>query len=88
MYKANFTNRFKKDYKICERRGFDMGAFETVFDILIKTGNLPSKYRPHNLSGNYKGFIDAHIKADWILIYAIRNNEIDFVRMGTHSDLF
>ncbi len=48
-----------------------MKAFEHVYDILVKTGKLPAKHKPHNLSGNWKGFIDAHIKPDWILIYNI-----------------
>lgn len=88
MYKANFTSRFKKDYKLCQRRGYDMSAFEAVYDLLTQTGKLPAQYKPHSLSGKWKGFIDAHIKPDWVLIYAINDGLIDFVRMGTHSDLF
>ncbi len=88
MYKANFTSRFKKDYKLCQKRGYDMVAFERVYDLLVDTGNLPIQYKPHNLSGRWSGFIDAHIKPDWVLIYAIKDEVIDFVRMGTHSDLF
>ncbi|MDA3820296.1 MAG: type II toxin-antitoxin system YafQ family toxin [Candidatus Delongbacteria bacterium] len=88
MYKANFTNKFKKDYKLCKKRGYDMKAFEDVYDILTKSGSLPAKYKPLNLSGNWVGFIDAHIKPDWILIYNVDGNRINFTRMGTHSDLF
>ena len=88
MYTANFTNRFKKDYKLCQKRGYDMQAFEAVFDLLIETGKLPGKYKPHRLSGKWQGFIDVHIKPDWILIYTVNDNEINFVRMGTHTDLF
>ena len=88
MYKASFTTRFKKDYKLCKKRGYDMQLFETLYDILTETGNLPQPYKPHPLSGKWAGYIDAHIKPDWILIYTVKENEIDFVRMGTHSDLF
>ena len=67
-----------------------MQLFEDVYDILENNGELPAKYKPHPLTGNWIGYIDAHIQPDWILIFKVDNKEnlIDFVRMGTHSDLF
>lgn len=90
MFTCNFTTKFKKDYKQCIKRGYNMNLFESVYDILENTGELPPKYKPHNLTGNWNGFIDAHIQPDWLLIYSINTQEktIDFIRMGTHSDLF
>lgn len=90
MYVCNFTNRFKKDYKKAIKRGKNMELFEKAFDLLEQYGELPSFYKPHLLSGNWIGFIDAHIQPDWVLIYKVDPNDmsIDFVRMGTHSDLF
>jgi len=29
-----------------------------------------------------------HVANDWVLIYKITPEEIHFIRMGTHSDLF
>jgi mRNA interferase YafQ len=90
MFTCNFTNKFKKDYKKSIKRGCNMQLFEEVYDILEKTGELPAKYKPHPLTGNWVGYIDAHIQPDWILIFKVdkKENEIDFVRLSTHSDLF
>ena len=90
MYSCNFTSRFKKDYKKAIQRGWNIELFEKVYDLLEQNGELPKSYKPHQLSGNWNGFIDAHIKPDWIIIYRVNseNKTIDFVRMGTHSDLF
>ena len=51
---------------------------------------LPAEYVPHPLLGNYVGFIDAHIRPDWILIYELIEAEqvVLLHWTGTHADLF
>ena len=51
---------------------------------------LPAKYRNHQLIGNYVGYMECHIRPDWLLIYKIENNKLILTlsRTGTHSDLF
>lgn len=90
MFSCNFTNKFKKDYKRAIKRGWNMNLFENVYDILEEKGELPLTYKPHPLTGNWVGYIDAHIQPDWVLIYKLNKPDmsIDFVRMGTHADLF
>jgi mRNA interferase YafQ len=34
---------------------------------------LPKRYKDHPLKGNWKGYRDAHIEPDWLLIYRIAN---------------
>lgn len=53
-------------------------------------GVLPKEYKPHKLKGDFKGTIECHIAADWLLIYekAEEIKLIRLVRTGTHSDLF
>jgi mRNA interferase YafQ len=48
------------------------------------------KNKPHKLTGKYKGFWECHIKPDWLLIWLQKENtsQIQFVRTGTHADLF
>ena len=90
MFTCNFTNKFKKDYKRAIKRGWDMSLFINAYDLLELNGELPISFKPHPLSGNWIGYLDAHIQPDWVLIYKVDKlaMEIDFVRMGTHSDLF
>ena len=56
--------------------------------MLIGEVPLPAKYEDHPLQGNYVGYRDCHIEPDWILIYKTSKSHIEFVRTGTHSDLF
>ena len=48
MYKINTTNKFKKDFKLCEKRDYDLTLFDEVLDLLINFGCLSTKYKPHS----------------------------------------
>jgi mRNA interferase YafQ len=90
MYQLSTTNQFEKDYKLCKRRNYDMQLLHNIFLTLEVNGNLPSKNKPHKLTGNYKGFWECHIKPDWLLTWLQNDTtkQIEFVRTGTHADLF
>jgi len=42
------------------------------------------------LSGDYSGFRECHIAADWLLIYLVTEDTLilTLTRTGSHSDLF
>jgi len=69
MYLIKTTNTFEADVKRCKKRGYDMQALMIVIELLEETGTLPIQYKPHKLSGNYKGYWECHIKPDWLLIW-------------------
>jgi len=90
MFNLVYTNRFKKDVKLLQKRGLDMILLKTAIKKLEETGELPKDYNSHKLSGDYSGFWEAHIKSDWLIIWSVLliENEIWLTRTGTHSDLF
>jgi len=89
MYSLSFTNGFKRDFKLCEKRKLEIDKLEKVFDILAKTGKLSLVYKPHKLLGNYTDCWECHIEPDWLLIWKFMpGNLIFLIRTGTHSDLF
>jgi mRNA interferase YafQ len=90
MYQLIYTNRFKKDVKRAEKRGYDISLLEKVIGLLQETGKVPSEYKPHILSGNYAGKHECHIKSDWLLVWEQDDNTLTllFLNTGTHSDLF
>lgn len=90
MYEIEFSNNFKKDYKRIEKRGYNLSLLLEVFGQLIEKGNVDITYRPHKLIGNYVGYWECHIQADWLLIWNT-DEELNVVRLiatGTRSDLF
>ncbi|MBR6276419.1 MAG: type II toxin-antitoxin system YafQ family toxin [Prevotella sp.] len=52
MYSIDYTKRFKKDLKRCQKRGLDLQLIHDAITLLRNTGALPAQYRPHKLSGN------------------------------------
>lgn len=90
MLKLSVTTQFKKDFKRCKKRGYDLKLLKVVLDNLIAEEPLDAKYKDHSLYGNYVGFRECHILADWLLIYKIDEDRIILTasRTGTHSDLF
>ena len=90
MLKIRYSSRFKKDYKIIVKRGYDVRFLEEVLNILVQEKPLPQKYLDHSLSGNYSGHRECHITSDWLLIYNIEKDilTLSLTRTGTHSDLF
>ncbi|EPR7376070.1 type II toxin-antitoxin system mRNA interferase toxin YafQ, partial [Escherichia coli] len=49
---------------------------------------LPAVYKDHPLQGSWKGYRDAHVEPDWILIYKLTDKLLRFERTGTHAALF
>lgn len=89
-YTIRFSGQFKKSYKLCKRRGYDMTKIQTVMRILGEQGVLPAEYRPHVLSGNWAGILECYIEPDWLLLWKRNDNELTLLLLdtGTHSDVF
>ena len=89
-YTIRFSGQFKKSYKLCKRRGYDMTKLQTVMRILGEQGFLPAEYRPHILSGNWAGIWECHVDSDWLLLWKCNQQELTLLLLdtGTHSDVF
>ena len=83
-----YTSQFKKDYKRVKKQNKDLEKLKTVIELLLSGKKLDSKYRDHQLSGQWKGHRDCHIEPDWILIYRKTSDSLYIERTGSHSDLF
>ena len=88
-YTPYYTNKIKRQLKMLEKRGYDMGLFKEVVGMLLDGKILPPKYRDHPLRGDKRGYRDCHILNDWVLIYKIEKNNLILILIetGTHSDI-
>ncbi len=68
--------------------GKDLEKLLFVVGELAEEHVLATKYQDHALKGEYKGKQDCHIEPDWLLIYAIEDDELVLYRTGSHSNLF
>ena len=90
QYQIEYTSRFKKEYKLAQKRDRDISLLRTVIDILAKGETLPEKYKDHPLVSIWVGYRECHIQSDWLLIYKYKDNELilSLTANGSHSDLF
>lgn len=60
-----------------------------VFMELATDQPLVTQYRDHDLSGNWTGYRECHIKPDLLLIYRkVGTDTLRIARLGSHSALF
>ena len=86
------SSSFKRDYKREAK-----GQHRATLDVDLKQGLaalvtdqlLDAKYRDHDLSGNWAGYRECHIKPDLLLIYRKSDPDVlRLARLGSHSELF
>lgn len=89
-YTVRISNRFKKQFRLCMKRGLDMNLINKAMRLLAANGSLPAKYRPHKLSGKLQDVWECHIEPDWLMTWEQNDMELTllFLQTGTHSDLF
>lgn len=62
MLADDFTNQFKRDRTLVEKRGLDVLLLNTVMRYLIAEEPLTEKYKDYALFGDYKGYRECHIQ--------------------------
>ena len=90
MYTIHASSKFRRDVRRCSRQQKDMDKFKEISELLEAGSPLPERNKDHQLSGNWNDHRECHIEPDWLLIYRIDEDEaiLEFVRMGSHSELF
>ena len=88
MKELVLTAQFKRDLKLCQRRGYDIDSLSSVLCTLQAGNSLPPQNRDHPLVGNWIPKRECHIGPNWLLIYETTPTEVRLARTGTHADLF
>lgn len=88
MLAVRYSTKFKRDIRMCAKRGYKMFLLQQVIDTLRIPAPLPEKNKDHILIGDYSGYRECYIAPDWLLIYKQVDNELRLDRTGTHADLF
>jgi len=82
------TTQFKRDVKHLVESGKDIEKLLFVVKELAEGRKLAPHYRNHSLKGKLKGKHDCHIEPNWILLYAVEDDELVLYRTGSHAHLF
>lgn len=91
---AEYTPRFKRDYKAISKKR-DMEALHEVVELILNNDEasreeLTRRHNAHRLFGKWAGSNECHVcnAGDWLLIWAVRDGLAVLERTGTHDELF
>jgi len=95
MRTIEWATTFKRDHKR-EVKGQHRPTLDAVLtSVLMTLANdqvLPPHRHDHDLTGNWKGYRECHLKPDLLLIYRKLDNEgngiLRLARLGSHSEIF
>jgi mRNA interferase YafQ len=92
MRTIEISTAFKRDLKR-ESKGLHKNSLSTdltaLFNSLVNDLPLEPNYRDHDLTGNWLGYRECHVKPDLLLIYRLIDKEVlRLARLGSHSQLF
>ena len=79
---------FLKDWRKINLSDEHFEKFITYSNNLKANVPLPEESRDHDLTAEYKDCREFHLGGDMLVIYRCCVDEIEFIRMGSHSQLF
>jgi mRNA interferase YafQ len=91
---SDHTKQFAKDWTRLSHSGrYDMKRLKEAMLLLIADDQpLGPEWLDHPLTGDWADHLECHIGGDFLLIYRLTGNgsneQIIFVRTGTHAELF
>ena len=89
MKRLKPSTQYKKDYKRFRNNPQKLEKLFKILELLQNERPIPEENKPHKLKGKYAGYMECHIEGDFLLIwYDPETDEIDLVRLGSHSELF
>jgi mRNA interferase YafQ len=86
------STAFKRDMKREARGRHGVSLDAVLVPVLVALADdlpLESRLRDHELSGDWAGYRECHVKPDMLLIYRKTDNDLlRLARLGSHSELF
>ena len=86
------SSAFRRDYKREARGQHRATLYDDLVPVLAALANdrpLEPRHRDHDLSGEWSGYRECHVKPDLLLIYRKTDQDLlRLARLGSHSELF
>jgi len=88
-FSFEYTNLFIKSvYKYFKTKEEKFFLCEVLRKMSIFGDLIDINFKAHNLKGKYKGYREAHLKDDLLIVWKKEENNIILTIIGTHNELF
>lgn len=86
----DYKKPFLKDWISLTRSGrYDLARLKQVMLLLIANDEaLGPEWKDHPLKGEWSDCRECHVGGDFLLIYQADDRRVNFVRAGSHAELF
>jgi mRNA interferase YafQ len=88
MLAVRTTKQFERDFKLAIKQSRDITEIKDVMSQLARREEIEPSLRRHPLSGQWRGTESCHLSAGLLLLWEADDEEITFVRLGTHSEIY
>lgn len=86
------SSAFKRDYKREAKGQYRATLDDVLKPVLLALATdqfLDARYHDYDLSGDWAGYRECHVKPDLLLIYRKSDSDtLRLARLGSHSELF
>lgn len=82
------SRAFERDLERLRERGFDLAPLWDVVEALRLHDPLDARHRNHALEGEWEGFRDCHLRADWVLVDSLDDQAVYLTRTDTRPYIF
>ena len=87
-YKLFRVSNYKRSFKKIRLSDEEELIYIEILYKLLNDELLEERYKDHQLKGNFEGCRECHIKPDLLLIYKIKDETLELLDIGSHSELF
>jgi mRNA interferase YafQ len=87
---TDYTKAFRRDWERLSHSGrYDMKRLkEAMLRLIAGDEPLGPEWLDHPLKGAWADHRECHIGGDLLLVYQLQADTINFVRAGSHAELF
>ena len=79
---------FLKEYKKIKFTDKLYLKYLVYINTLLKKEPLPTEAKDHPLKGKFSDYREFYISGDLILVYRVKYDTLQLIRIGSHSEIF
>ena len=87
-FRLELGKAFKKDIAKLKFSNEHYSKYIVYIASLLENKPLPPEALNHKLKGKWSDFMEFHISGDLLVIYRIKEDVLQLVRIGSHTQLF